>query len=170
MTEFETIKLAQDLMNQHGLIAKGWRLEIRRGKMQLGICIYPNGKHNGIIGVSANHIALNSDESVRDTILHEICHALLPKGYGHNWNWRMKCRELGCNPDRLASNVQSVKGAYIGVCPICGKVFYKYRSGRYLNSTFTHRVKDDGRFCGGKFKFMPTAEYEKQSSILQSNV
>jgi len=71
----------------------GWhvRLTMDATKPFLGLCSY---KDKCII-LNAHHIDLHPAEEVKDTILHEIAHALTP-GHGHNSVWANKARELGC--------------------------------------------------------------------------
>lgn len=42
---------------------------------------------------------LNGEQEVRDTILHEIAHALAPRA-GHGPKWRAICRQIGAEPKR----------------------------------------------------------------------
>ena len=37
------------------------------------------------------------DEEVKNTLLHEIAHALVGPGHRHNRVWRQKAREIGCD-------------------------------------------------------------------------
>ena len=42
----------------------------------------------------------NGPEEVRDTILHEIAHALVGPGHGHDAVWKRQCIEIGARPVR----------------------------------------------------------------------
>ena len=65
---------------------------------------------------------LNSDEAtIRDTILHEIAHALTP-GQHHNDVWRRKATAIGCTGQRCAK---------IAIC----KPRYQYTSVLVENAT-----------------------------------
>ena len=55
------------------------------------------------ISLSAKYVELNSMTEIRNTILHEIAHALRPK-HGHNKFWRKTALEIGCNGSRTYSN------------------------------------------------------------------
>jgi predicted SprT family Zn-dependent metalloprotease len=66
-------------------------------------------------------VALNSDEEVRDPILHEIAHAIAGLKNGHNPVWKSICRRIGARPDRLAGEeVEVIQGRYVIHCPCCG--------------------------------------------------
>jgi hypothetical protein len=67
-----------------------------------------------------------TDEAIKDTIIHEIAHALT-KGHNHNNVWKRKCIELGGDGQRCGG-VEKYKDAnviaerlekYTLTCPIC---------------------------------------------------
>ena len=66
---------------------------------------------------------LNNIDEVRDTILHEIAHALCPKD-GHGPRWRATCRRLGAKPVRCYTDATVVSpprapAPYRFGCPKC---------------------------------------------------
>jgi predicted SprT family Zn-dependent metalloprotease len=87
--------LAWQLMQQHGLSAQGWRFQFDHARRRFGACRY--GRK--LITLSRPLVLLNPEAEVRDTILHEIAHALCP-GDGHGVRWKQKCREIGARPAR----------------------------------------------------------------------
>ncbi len=104
--------LATALIDQHGLV--GWRVELDRAKRRAGICRYADR----VIGLSAPLTALHSEEEVRDTILHEIAHALAGPRAGHGPGWRAIARRIGCSGQRCVDATSPrVTGAWVGVCP-----------------------------------------------------
>ena len=86
-------KLARSLMNAHGLT--DWRLMFDHARRRFGACHYLKK----MITLSRTLTHLNDEHQVRDTVLHEIAHALTP-GDGHGPRWKAKCREIGANPKR----------------------------------------------------------------------
>ena len=104
--------LAVSLMSEHGL--DGWRLQFDRAKRRAGICRYSDR----VIGLSAPLTALHSEAEVRDTVLHEIAHALAGPGAGHGPRWRATARRLGCSAERcMSADSARVPGSWVGVCP-----------------------------------------------------
>ena len=59
---------------------------------------------------------LSSLDQVRDTILHEIAHALVGPGHGHDAVWKRKCREVGARPERCGQ-ADMPEGRWRGFVP-----------------------------------------------------
>jgi predicted SprT family Zn-dependent metalloprotease len=89
-------KLATQLMHQHGL--DGWQFKWDRATKRLGSCNYTRKR----ITLSAHQTKNRQELEVKDTILHEIAHALLPPRTGHGKLWKAKCVEIGAKPQRCA--------------------------------------------------------------------
>jgi hypothetical protein len=105
-------------MAQHGLTADGWTFEIDRATTRLGLCQYGPK----VISMGTSYVGSADEPSVRDTILHEIAHALVgphvlthtgavvrsgrgrPAKTGHGWQWKVKAREIGCTGQRSGEN------------------------------------------------------------------
>lgn len=87
--------LALELMEQHGLLIEKWFFEWSRSKKVAGSCTYRIKR----IVLSKPLTELSDEKDVRDTILHEIAHALTPN-HGHDWIWQRKAKEIGCNGQR----------------------------------------------------------------------
>jgi hypothetical protein len=103
--------LAHRLMQEHGL--HGWRLELDRAKRRAGVCRH----QQRVIGLSAPLTRLHPEAEVRDTILHEIAHALAGPQAGHGPAWAATARRIGCSAQRCVSgDVPAVPGAWVGIC------------------------------------------------------
>jgi predicted SprT family Zn-dependent metalloprotease len=87
--------LAWDLMRHHGLADAGWRFRFDHARRRFGSCRY----REKAVTLSRPLTLLNAEPEVRDTLLHEIAHALCP-GDGHGRKWQAKCREIGARPVR----------------------------------------------------------------------
>jgi predicted SprT family Zn-dependent metalloprotease len=92
----EAKSLAERLMREQGLA--DWRFAFDRARRRFGCC-WPTRK---LITLSRPLTELNDEAEVRDTILHEIAHALVPGG--HTAAWRKMCVRIGAVPRRCYTN------------------------------------------------------------------
>jgi SprT protein len=116
-------KLAQYLMRLHKL-APQWSFRFDRSKVRFGKCNYIKKE----ISLSRYLVELNSEEEVRDTILHEIAHALAPRHAGHGPVWRSMALSIGCNARRCyGDEVVRPTPKYKGTCPSCNRVIVRHR-------------------------------------------
>ncbi len=123
-------QLACELMAHHGVTEAGWVFGWSNGKRQLGCCQMreaisgpSKGKRVKSIKLSRHLVRLNDDDEVRDTILHEIAHALAGLDHGHDEVWKATCLRIGARPDRTAGKeVKTVQGRYSIVCQACQRV------------------------------------------------
>lgn len=109
---FAAAALARQLMNEHGL--HDWGLIFDNAKTRAGVCRQSTRQ----IGLSRPLTQLHADREVRDTILHEIAHALVGADHSHDAVWRAKAREIGCSGDRCVSSERGqLEGDWQGTCP-----------------------------------------------------
>ena len=135
MAAIKTIRL----MNEHGLIEAGWRVDLDRAQRRFGLCSH----WRKLITISAAYIQVNEWDNdppsnyfgIKDTVLHEIAHALIGPGHGHDFFWRMKCSEIGCDPTRCVRETTVRPAApYVSTCPTCGQEFRVYRKGKHFKN------------------------------------
>lgn len=88
----DSVKLTKELLKSHGL--HDWSVSLDRAKTRAGKCSY----RMKTIFLSKHYISTSSADDIRDTILHEIAHALTP-GEGHSALWKSKAIEIGCSGD-----------------------------------------------------------------------
>lgn len=150
MNLHEAKELAEKLMRQHGITEQGWSFQFDNAKRRFGRCSY----RSKTISLSWNLTQLNTIKEVKDTILHEIAHALCPK-QGHNHVWRRKAIEIGCNGERCynSDKVVTVQGNYVAICVGCGKQHNKFRK--------PTRQSSCGRCSGGRYNEAFKLNWEK---------
>ena len=124
MDLFTAQTLAKQLIKEHGLDKHGWIFQYDNARRRFGCCKY----RSRIITLSRHLTELNDEYKVRDTILHEIAHALTP-GHGHDRVWRAKAISIGCNGNRCYSSktVTTPESKYIAVCHGCNHTHKKHR-------------------------------------------
>lgn len=119
-----TQELAMRLMTEHKLF--GWQFRFNRAKRQMGVCRYPVRNRPGRIELSVHLVVRNEEAEIRDTILHEIAHALVGPQHGHDDVWKAKCIEIGAAPKRCGQAVMPI-GKWQAACPGCQKSFHRHR-------------------------------------------
>lgn len=125
MTLEATKVLARVLMEQHNL--HGWTFTFDRAKRRFGCCDYDRKR----ISLSAYLVQLNHEEQVRDTILHEIAHALAGRKAGHGRVWQRIAQSLGCSTMRCyTTEVVEPPPRYEGTCPGCARKIHRLRRKR----------------------------------------
>ena len=139
----EAKSLAIELMDKHGLFDKGWSFEFDNAKRRLGRCRYNSFGGGGLISLSKHITLINDISIIRNTILHEIAHALVGYIHKHDSVWRFKAMEIGCNGNRLCSDNVKVEGKYVAICNGCGKKKYAHRKKK--------RASSCGDCSGGSF-------------------
>jgi predicted SprT family Zn-dependent metalloprotease len=128
----EVRRLARDLFAAHGLA--GWTFGFNRRKRSLGVCFY----HRRAIELSLPFVERNGPAEVRDTLLHEIAHALVGPGHGHDALWRRKCLEVGARPVRCGRAAMP-EGRWRARCGGCGQEFHRYRRPKRLHGWYCVR-------------------------------
>jgi len=121
-----------------------------RFKSKHGQCQYNRIKPNSTMSARGHHVIriaptiITSEHDWRDTVRHEVAHALTYEKYGsgqgHNHNWKHVCREVGAEPIRCASKQHTerpYKFACANGCWEVGKLKrskkIKYPWNRYCN-------------------------------------
>ena len=90
------------LLAKHGLADAGWSVSFmkkRKPFSRSGQCRQLKKR----IEIQPTFVELNDAETVNQTLLHEIAHALTPK-HGHNKFWKRKAIEIGHSGERCYSD------------------------------------------------------------------
>ncbi|MGI9142568.1 MAG: SprT-like domain-containing protein [Fluviibacter sp.] len=98
-----TLDQAQAIYNHHATrleLPSEWRLawikRIRNYSMR-GSCNHTKK----LIRLQPCYVERASEEMLTNTILHELAHAIVGVGHGHDHTWKRKAIEIGCNGKRL---------------------------------------------------------------------
>lgn len=102
-------RLARELMAKHQL--NQWSFQFDNGTKRGGCCHYATQ----LLSLSHEFAKRASDEEIRDTILHEIAHALVGKEHRHDEVWRAKALQIGCS-GRRCHDLQFTPPRYIVKC------------------------------------------------------
>jgi predicted SprT family Zn-dependent metalloprotease len=112
MDRRDALAMAEKLLQEHGLA--GWRVQLDNAKRRAGVCRFTDRT----IGLSGPITELHGEAEVRDTVLHEIAHALVGPEHGHDAVWRATALRIGCSGSRCVdAESPRVAGPWVGVCP-----------------------------------------------------
>jgi predicted SprT family Zn-dependent metalloprotease len=143
----EVRRVAVELLTQHGL--HDWSFGFNRGKRTMGLCLYGSRT----IELSVHFVERNSPEVIRDTLLHEIAHALVGPGHGHDTLWKSKCCEIGAVPERLSFEVNMPEGRWQARCGQCGLLHHRHRKPKWMNGWYcSHCGKERGQLAWKKIE------------------
>jgi predicted SprT family Zn-dependent metalloprotease len=104
----------------------------------MGLCVYSRRT----IELSIHFVERNPEEEIRDTILHEIAHALVGHRHGHGPVWKKKCLEIGARPVRCGQ-AEMPAGQWKASCGSCGKKFDRHRKPKRLRGWFCQNCGPD---------------------------
>ena len=93
--------MSRRLMDEHGLV--DWTLAFVEARRRLGDCDF----RDRVIRIGRAHVLEGSEEQIRDTVLHEIAHALAGREAGHGPLWRETARRIGATPRAKAYESQA---------------------------------------------------------------
>lgn len=135
----------------------GWRFTYDSAKRRFGLCNWSKK----IISLSQPLCEMNLEngDQIKDTILHEIAHALDAVVFGrssHGARWNRIATSIGCSGDRCYSSeaVVKPKSKYTLICPECGYEVSAHKMPK--------RSKSCGKCCShynDKYKFKIVQNY-----------
>lgn len=105
-------QLAANLLEQHRstkvngfiILLDGWSFTWNNRKRAFGLC----GYKTKTIQLSQYLTAQRTEEAVKNTILHEIAHAIAGAENGHNRRWKNVARQIG-HPNPTASHAENIQ-------------------------------------------------------------
>ena len=93
--------MARRLMDEHGLA--DWTLAFVEAGSRLGDCNF----RDRMIRIGRAHALDDGEERIRDTVLHEIAHAIAGPRAGHGPLWKATARRIGATPKARAYETQA---------------------------------------------------------------
>lgn len=108
--EARLVAYARTLLRENGLVH--WTFKFNSNKRLRGVCKYGPRR----IEISRHLVTLGEAEA-RNTIAHEVAHAVVGVIHGHNHVWRRKAIALGCDGQRCGKSM-NVEPKWIGTCPV----------------------------------------------------
>jgi predicted SprT family Zn-dependent metalloprotease len=122
----EVGQLTRELLAVHGL--DDWSFAFNKSKLNMGLCRY--GPKS--IELSIYFTERNSSATIRDTLLHEIAHALVGPGHGHDAAWKETCMRIGAKPERLSFEADMPVGRWQARCGSCGLMHHRHRKPKWM--------------------------------------
>lgn len=160
MTINQAITLANKMLSKHSEL-KYWNASTNNRKRSFGVCNYTKKQ----IELSSYLIPVMTNKGIKETIIHEIAHALTP-GHNHDKVWKLKCIELGGTGQRCGGSEKYMDGEkgrklaqqkmakYTLTCPECGAIYHKNRKPTVDSSCGKH-----GRGYNPKYKLIIYQNY-----------
>lgn len=109
----DCVAVAEELIQRHGL--DGWSFQFDSAQKRAGACVF----NTKVISLSRLYCLKADDAQIRDTVLHEIAHALAGPKHNHDATWKRIARSIGCTADRCHA-VDFAPAKYIASCSRCG--------------------------------------------------
>ena len=153
----KVLSIARNLMTQHGF--GHLELTLSNSKRTLGRCFYKYDftQHKHVahrIDLSRIWMSRVDEAQVRDTVLHELAHAVAGHAAGHGSEWKAAARRLGANPKRTSDlpadfvlEIKQEVANYRAECTNCDNIYYFHR----LTKNWQHNRYRCGK-CSGAFK------------------
>ena len=116
---------AAQLLERHldtGAPATWWRFRFETATSRAGICRYTTRT----IALSVSYVLQAPWNDIRDTLLHEVAHAIVGPGHAHDAVWQTAARRIGCTAKRCSTVTHSRK-RWIGKCPRCRDLWFRQR-------------------------------------------
>ena len=105
----EFLKFANKTLIEFNL--KDWSISIDHSKRRAGACFY----NTQILSFSKTYLRKAEKKDIKDTLLHEIAHALVGPGNAHNSIWKNKAIEIGCS-GKIYQDFEFSKPKWIKFC------------------------------------------------------
>ena len=143
--------LADNLLRTHELtsgLGPGWRFHFEPTANRAGVC-----RHRTRTIAIAVSYALRADRhDIRDTLLHEIAHAIVGPTHHHDRVWKAKARENRLLDRALHHASRTAPAAGFARCATCSRTWVRHR----LTARLRRGVRC-GR-CGTRLAWKPNTD------------
>jgi predicted SprT family Zn-dependent metalloprotease len=146
------------LMDYHDL--EGWSFDWDRAVRRRGQCNHTDRQ----ITMSRRLTELATYEEARQTMLHEIAHALVGPTHGHDRVWLRQARAIGYTGHRTSTRQNEVPSAFVAICPGCSHEHKRFRRPR--SQTACGRCCN--RYAGGRFDERFALTYQRRESLVSA--
>jgi hypothetical protein len=107
----------QAAMDAHGLT--DWSFRFDSAVQRAGITRFDRKVISLSGPIMRRYAAEGATDEIRETVLHEIAHALAGHRHGHDATWRAIARRIGSSGRRtVAPDAPTVEPAWVGTCPV----------------------------------------------------
>lgn len=128
-------KYQKEMMKKHKL--EDWTFKWnKRSKTCGGQCNHDDK----IIQVTLKYALTCSEEDYKNTLLHEIAHALVGKGHGHDKVWKEKAKSIGCNGE-TCHTVEFTEYKYKVTCKCVDRVEGYHRMCKSVKDIMNNKVR-----------------------------
>jgi len=152
---------AENKLKETGLFQKGWTFVWdNKAVRRYGQCRYGSKE----IGVTKKLVAINKISDSEDVVLHEIAHALVGRGHGHDGSWKIMCRKVGAVPERCyksefnGGEVKQINHKYILVNKDTGTIYKRYYRKPKRMDWSTRWIGGKKKETEGKLEIRPNTE------------
>jgi SprT-like family. len=155
----EIERMARDLIAEH--LSQEWTFTWRKSQRTFGACHYRSRQ----IFLSLPMAQIRTVDESRQTLLHEIGHALAGHKAGHGPEWMAACKQIGLdNPERLSSMperaVKELAWKFALVDPRDGTIWHIYfNKPRMSVDRLSAKGRPDTR---GKLRYFSRSAYESR--------
>lgn len=131
------------------------KIEFTRSFHRHGYCVTYKNNNLFVLGISAYRLA-DGWQAVRETILHELCHAIAPYGAGHGKEWQEVADEVGslygikiqrCDPHSIKTYESAYR--YVARCNKCGATWSYIRKTKFIKAVLADHASTWKCACGG---------------------
>ena len=129
-----------------------------------GWCMTYSNNHKFTLGISCYRVA-DGEEAVKETILHELCHAIASHGAGHGKEWQDIADKVGhlygikiqrCEPHSITVEENAYR--YVAKCDKCGAIWRRMRKTAFIKAGMTYTAITRKCACGGNHFSMVKGE------------